>query len=624
MKIIKFQVKNYKSIIDSGICWIEKDLTIFAGKNESGKTTLLEALENFNYGRPFRDETKPLNNNQSKTSIAITFLINPEELNSYYSEIGINSSVKTATEVTITKNSSNEYHLDEAGRMVFLIQFDGEMLGQIDFLKDQYHKIRVLHSSDSNIDVDFFELDLSNTKLLKTNINDYMDEIDSLNSLSVDLKDSIISELDDMKNTLNVLEDIDEIVSTRWKAIYKILPNFILFRSFEDLIPNNIAFKELESNEFIKDIQLISNLDIKLILSNEDRKKHQHKDVINIDFNNGYSKYWKQDDSKIKIEWDSTKLFIWIIEDYQYYEPSQRSKGKQWHLSFYIRVSARTNEKKSNIILIDEPGMFLHASAQKDIYEKLKHSSEKIQILFTTHSPYLINSSELFRLRLVEKDKNEGTYVTNKIHKKADKESLTPILTAIGLELNHGIQNIHQAKNIIVEGPSDVMYLQALSRLLGNTTKNFVFGGGAGNMGNIGSIISGWGGEVIYLFDNDQGKKDGAKNLEKVWHVSKSDIISITDEAGSVEDIFSKDDFINFVLLDKVGLYDESNSLYLKNNRLEKVLLSKEFLSSVIAQKNISLSDETKQNFNRLIQRIEKIFDVKTTEKSGGLTVAKK
>jgi predicted ATP-dependent endonuclease of OLD family len=268
--------------------------------------------------------------------------------------------------------------------------------------------------------------------------------------------------------------------------------------------------------------------------------------------------------------------------------------------------------------------MFLHASAQKDIYEKLKHSSEKIQILFTTHSPYLINSSELFRLRLVEKDKNEGTYVTNKIHKKADKESLTPILTAIGLELNHGIQNIHQAKNIIVEGPSDVMYLQALSRLLGNTTKNFVFGGGAGNMGNIGSIISGWGGEVIYLFDNDQGKKDGAKNLEKVWHVSKSDIISITDEAGSVEDIFSKDDFINFVLLDKVGLYDESNSLYLKNNRLEKVLLSKEFLSSVIAQKNISLSDETKQNFNRLIQRIEKIFDVKTTEKSGGLTVAKK
>ncbi|MBI3600717.1 MAG: AAA family ATPase [Nitrospinae bacterium] len=46
-KLIKFRIKNYKSIKDSGWCWLASDLTILAGKNESGKTAILEALRDF-------------------------------------------------------------------------------------------------------------------------------------------------------------------------------------------------------------------------------------------------------------------------------------------------------------------------------------------------------------------------------------------------------------------------------------------------------------------------------------------------------------------------------------------------------------------------------------------------
>ena len=48
MRLIKFRIKNFKSIIDTGYCSFASDLTILVGKNESGKTATLEALRYFN------------------------------------------------------------------------------------------------------------------------------------------------------------------------------------------------------------------------------------------------------------------------------------------------------------------------------------------------------------------------------------------------------------------------------------------------------------------------------------------------------------------------------------------------------------------------------------------------
>ena len=61
--------------------------------------------------------------------------------------------------------------------------------------------------------------------------------------------------------------------------------------------------------------------------------------------------------------------------------PEQRSKGKQWHLAFYIRITARSKEGKNNILLIDEPGLFLHAQAQEDIINKLEDASQTMGII---------------------------------------------------------------------------------------------------------------------------------------------------------------------------------------------------------------------------------------------------
>src|SRR5271157_6251674 len=61
-------------------------------------------------------------------------------------------------------------------------------------------------------------------------------------------------------------------------------------------------------------------------------------------------------------------------------------------------------------------------------------------------------------------------------------------------------------------GSTIVYYLNAFKRILKKDTLKFIFGGGAGNMPFVGTILHGWGANVIYLYDNDQGKKDGEKN----------------------------------------------------------------------------------------------------------------
>jgi hypothetical protein len=373
------------------------------------------------------------------------------------------------------------------------------------------------------------------------------------------------------------------------------------------VFPNKIPFAELETNEWIKDLSVIGDLDVKTIMDSADRDKHKHKKDVNITLNKDYEKFWTQDASNLSVDWDSQFLYFWIEEDDYPYEPHLRSKGRQWHLAFYIKVSARAKENVWNIILIDEPGLFLHAKAQENILSKLEESAKEVQLIFSTHSPYLLEADKLNRIRLVHRTKKYGTRIENKVHALADKETLTPILTAIGLELNAGIANFDKINNTVVEGPSDIYYLNAFKKILNIDSVNFIFGGGAGNMPFVGTILHGWGAKVIYLFDNDQGKKDGEKNLKDNWMVVKELILSVLNTPGSIEDIFSPTNFKEFVLGDPNKNYTETNSEYIKKSKLDKVLLAKIFLESCQNGTTISLDTLT-------IENVTKLFDVIKTK----------
>lgn len=450
--------------MDSGDCYLTDTITILAGKNESGKTSILEALEDFDTNTKIRESAKPINALNAVPEIAVTFVVEKSIVDEILDEIKMLSKTGGDFELEVIKIFPNIYSFSESTLQNKFFN-DPEIEKTKKSIREMWIKIKTTHSKYDNLlgslfDFEFsdFNTDKSLFVKFKTAITPSLPKIDEKD------RDSFSKTLNEIESEISTLENQLSLGEIFLEALKQYIPNFILFNSFEDIFPNKIPFGELEKNVWIKDLSVISDLNISMIKSSDDRGKEKHKDDVNIKLNKDYERFWTQDVSNLSINWDNEHLYFWIKEDGYPYEPSLRSKGRQWHLAFYIKVSARANENAPNIILIDEPGLFLHAKAQEDILGKLEDSAQEVQLIFSTHSPYLLEADKLNRVRLIHRTNELGTKIENKVHALADKETLTPILTAIGLELNTGISSLDKENNVIVEGPSDVNHLKCFQK----------------------------------------------------------------------------------------------------------------------------------------------------------------
>ena len=385
MKLKKFRIKHYKSIADSGDCYLTDTISILAGKNESGKTSILEALEDFDTDKKIRENAKPIKSPDEKPEISITFVVEKDTIKEILQEIGSSLKATADIELELIKTFPDEYNFGNS-------TLENEIFGgkEIDKIQksigDKWSKIKSLHGKYPALGGSLFDFDftnLANEKTLFTNFkNATTPNIPQIDEKDRDHFSKLLAEVE---TEINNLENLFATKTKFLNALKKWVPNFILFNSFDDVFPNKIPFAELETNEWIKDLSVISDLDITTIKNSTDRDKHKHKKDVNINLNKDYEKFWTQDISNLSIDWDSQFLYFWIEEDDYPYEPSLRSKGRQWHLAFYVKVSARANENVPNIILIDEPGLFLHAKAQEDILRQLEDSAKEVQLIFCTH-----------------------------------------------------------------------------------------------------------------------------------------------------------------------------------------------------------------------------------------------
>lgn len=140
----------------------------------------------------------------------------------------------------------------------------------------------------------------------------------------------------------------------------------------------------------------------------------------------------------------------------------ERSRGFKWYFSFFITFAADTQggDKEKAILLLDEPGLFLHATAQANLmrfFETLPN-----QIVYTTHSPFMIDTGRMSAARTVNLVEGEGTTVTN--DPTGDANTLFPLQAALGYSLSQSL--FVGAKNIVIEGVTDFWYLSAASEYL--------------------------------------------------------------------------------------------------------------------------------------------------------------
>jgi energy-coupling factor transporter ATP-binding protein EcfA2 len=251
---------------------------------------------------------------------------------------------------------------------------------------------------------------------------------------------------------------------------------------------------------------------------------------------------WGADDFRLVFRVDGDYLKV-VVEDEEgvEIELDQRSQGLVWLVSFYVVFKAEAMDNLANaILLLDEPGLSLHALKQQQFRQTVSQIAEDNQTLYTTHSPFMVGPDELDLVRVVEmKDRATGTKVHEGIVAD-DPASLFPLQAALGYNLAQSL--FAQHRNLVCEGLPDLWYIEGVSDLLRDAKKTsldqslaVVPAGGASKVVYFATLLHSQDLKVAALLDSDQAGDTAATQddfvrllTEKRIHRTKDHLTSKT------------------------------------------------------------------------------------------------
>lgn len=240
---------------------------------------------------------------------------------------------------------------------------------------------------------------------------------------------------------------------------------------------------------------------------------------------------------------------------------SERSAGFIWFFSFLVKFAKIIRDRGNVIILLDEPGLTLHGAAQKDLLRYFKEELEpNHQLIYSTHSPFMVPADDLASVRTVEdvvhrdqrgRQRSEGTKVRADVL-TTDPQTNFPVFGAMGFEVTQGL--IIAPNTLLVEGPSDILYLQAISRKLKSLERIHLDpkwaicpSGGIDRILPFVRLFHGNHLNTVVLTDFERGQKRKLDALYKSEMLEEGRIVLATEiaeqEEADVEDFFTPDFF---------------------------------------------------------------------------------
>jgi len=591
MKLTSFKIKNFKSIIDTDWCYLSIDnITGLIGQNESGKSSILEALNCFFLGDMNADF---LRNDDSFPEISCVFTLSEDELTEYFKEFPISESLKK--------------HFKESKWRIGIRQT---------WLNLEEFKETLIDDSLKLI------LEKENEKIKKSqNTSNQTDNIE-----------------EEEETTEGNNEELPKILSeeTIIKILSSHLPDVHFFEDYSSLLPNTIDLEDIinkktktEGYQGVLNFLTVAGIEIEKLTDRSygSAKIKKYINEVNKTVTTNFQKFWSQEigkNNKISIEFELKNyndsepnkagkpyLEFWVQDGEENLHPKQRSKGVRWFLSFYLQLEADAKKGKntSSIYLIDEPGASLHAKAQEDVLRVFEELKDKIQIIYTTHSPYLIKLESLYRLlaiqRSLEDDEKSETKVIN-VHNlgAASTNTLAPVLSCMGIDFSH--QNVIQKKNnVLLEEISAFYYLSAFKKLFSFTYQvNFLPATGVSNIPQLSYLLLGWGIQFIVVVDDDTNGRGIYNQLKKELFMddeslAKDKLLKIKGCNG-IEDLFTPEDFKKYILKDdKVNVSNIQNSEYIKKQKISKALVAAQFMIEVEENK-ITKKDLNKETITKI------------------------
>ncbi|MCC8934850.1 ATP-dependent nuclease [Rhizobium sp. 'Codium 1'] len=581
MRLRTVQIKNFKHILDSSEVEIDDKITCLVGKNESGKSAFLEALRRlkpaqgavkFDSAKHYpawlekkhRREAKAKDEDLDDTfPIAATFELEKTDHDAVEEVFG--PGVLTSTEFTYKRRYNNSplsvFDTDEA---VAVKNFLGTY--------DPDKELATVHAC-------------TNFEELRTAIDAYTDGDDED---TAELRKELVAHLEKMlpkkapMRTVIASKLAERVPKFFYYSEYSSLPSRVPIRRILDADPETLDENEqtalalLQLAEFEKDHLLDSDYETRKRelenTSNELKRQVLTYWSTNIHLNvmmdltqkqvpngSGYSSVI--DELQVRMYDDKHMLSLPFDE---------RSSGFRWFFSFLTAFSRYEFDKTPIIILLDEPALSLHAKAQKDFLRFIEERlSERCQVIYTTHSPFMIQPNKIERTRLIEdKGIERGAVVTADVL-TTDRDTLFPLQSALGYDI---AQHLFIAKdNLVLEGPSDFIYLDTISqhlRSLGRKGLNERWSmmpiGGADVIPAFVALLGNHL-DVTVLVDSRKEGHQKLTALAKAGFLTDQRIIAVGELTGTamadIEDLFETEDYL--------GLFNGAFGKQIKKSELK-------------------------------------------------------
>lgn len=303
-----------------------------------------------------------------------------------------------------------------------------------------------------------------------------------------------------------------------------------------------------------------------------------------------------------------------------YYYINQRSLGFRWFFVFLLLTKYRGDRKDAPndlLFLFDEPASNLHPSAQTQLLESFKKFPPKCRVIYTTHSHHLINPKWLESIFVV---KNEGldyksdlsTYSSSKTNISVTKyrefaikhpdqtDYYRPILDVLDFTPSR-FDNI--PKVVMLEGKNDFYTLSYMQEYLGGDRINLLPGTSSSNLDPLIRLYISWGANFVVLLDSDkEGRNQRARYEEMFEYLLKNRIFNLAD----VNSTWGK--------FEMESLFTDTDKLKIQNSVYGDIEFNKTHFNRAVQEllvnnSSIKLEEETIANFKALIDFIKSKLD---------------
>ncbi len=589
MKVTAFRVQNYKRILDTG--WISiANLTVLVGKNEAGKSAILRGLSKLNPsdGEAY-DGLKEFPRSRYTSEFASTdWPVASARLEFDADEVAhlnsLSPSLGALTSVEITRRYSGKYDIELLPKPEVSGVPTGTMRAVATQARDAVQRLvgsdgrgpalkKVKDAIVADLDAAIAELPAENVWGSSEQARKFVDAFEShINEeWHANLLEPIYGAISAWPGAIEFKARVKD--AEAW--VKETMPRFVYFDHYdvlESAIHIPTFLQQLANTPSAPRVRTTNalfshvGLDLSKLAqlgahqpgepeAESIRRAIDERAVVVSSAGQAMTKrfteWWEQRRHAFRYQSDGDYFRVWVSDDLDpsEIELDQRSQGMQYFFSFFLVFLVEASGQHANsVLLLDEPGNSLHGTAQARIVEFLEKIAEDGQVIYSTHSPFMIDGDHLERVRPVFEDSVTGvTSVSEDVWPK-DRDALFPLQAALGYEL---VQSLFiSRKQVIVEGMTDYWLLKSLAEAVaarGGITLDadivITPAAGASKALPLASMMAGHGVELAALFDGDEpGRADGKKLLERLLHDSKrvkyvADFVA-GNETAELEDLF--------------------------------------------------------------------------------------